>query len=143
MNKTVLSLVGYSGSIATVLASASLANPDTAKTTPYPEVMNLTQVPRFNDRGMIPQVRVATNISPRKSAVATATPVKIAPARALARQPLNQTVAKAKPARVVREELVSQNLAQLRLMKKYGIECASCRNLSPTVMVMGYSSTGM
>jgi uncharacterized protein YcfJ len=130
MNKTVLSLVGCSGSIATVLASATLANPDTAKTTPYPEVMNLTRVPIFNDRGMVPQFRVATNIQPNKPAVAKAKPVK-------------QTIAKAKPAKIVREELVSHSLSQLRLMKKYGIECASCRNLSPVVMVMGYSSTGM
>ena len=130
MNKTVLSLVGCSSSIATVLASATLANPDTAKTTPYPEVMNLTQVPRFDGRGMILQFQVATKIQPSKPVVAKAKPVQ-------------QNIAKAKPAKIVREELVIQSLRQLRLMKKYGIECASCRNLSPTVMVMGYSSTGM
>jgi hypothetical protein len=130
MNKTILSLVGCSGSVATVLTSATLANPDTAKILPYPEVMNLTRVPRFNDRGIIPQFQVASNIQSRKSTVAKAKPVK-------------QTVAKAKPTQSVREELVSQSLAQLRLTNKYGVECSSCRNLSPTVMVMGYSSIGL
>jgi hypothetical protein len=59
MNKSLLSLLGCSGSIAAILANATVASPDAAKTIPYPQVMNLTQVPRFNYRGMIPQVKVA------------------------------------------------------------------------------------
>jgi hypothetical protein len=129
MHKTILSLVGCSGSIASILASATIANPDTAKTIPYPEVMNLTQVPRFNDRGIIDRVRVAKDRS-SIPAIVKAKPVK-------------HTTVRSKPAKVVREELVGQSLSQLRLMKKYGIECTSCRNLSPTVMVMGYHSTGL
>jgi hypothetical protein len=135
MNKTILSLVGCSGSIATVIASATIANPDTTKTTPYPEVMNLRQVPRFNELGMMPQ--------PQTTTIAQAKPVNIAQPVKIDRAPVKQAVAKAKPAKVVREELVSQSVTQLQLMKKYGIECASCRHLSPTVMVMGYSSAGM
>ncbi len=137
MNKTILSLVGCSGSIASILASATIANPDTAKTTPYPEVMNLTQVPRFNDRGIIDRVRVAKNRSIVHTVV-KAKPVKIA-----LREPIKHTTAKSKPAKLFREELVGQSLSQLRLMKKYRVECASCRDLSPTMMVMGYHSTGL
>jgi hypothetical protein len=55
MNKSLLSLLGCSGSITAILATATVASPDAAKTIPYPQVMNLKQVPKFNYKGIIPQ----------------------------------------------------------------------------------------
>ncbi len=116
MHKTILSLVGCSGSIATVLATGMVANPDTAKTIPYPEVMNLTRVPRFNASGIVPTSQIATVLQPQQPILAR---------------------------KKVVTDPVGQTLRELQLMRKYGIACASCRNLAPTVMVMGYSSPGV
>lgn len=59
MNKALLSLAGCSGSIIAILATGTLASPDTAKTIPYPEVMNLRRAPKFDYKGIIPQTAIA------------------------------------------------------------------------------------
>lgn len=66
MHKVVLSLVGCSGSIVGVLATGTLANPDTTKTIPYPEVMNLQKVPTFDAHGMVRSRHIAsTRLRPK------------------------------------------------------------------------------
>jgi hypothetical protein len=64
MNKVILSLLGCSSSIATVLVPGSIASPDTAKTIPYPEVMNLKRVPIFDGRGIVSQTAIASKNLP-------------------------------------------------------------------------------
>jgi hypothetical protein len=122
MNKLII----CSGSIAAVLATASISNTDSAKTIPYPEVMNLTKVPVFDAQGMVPQTRVARNRSrPQQSIVAKVNPEPV-------------TIARANPAPIT-VDLVSRTVREAEI-KKYGGDCPGCRNLSPSMMVMGYSS---
>lgn len=116
MNKAILSFFSCSGSIAAVLATTTVASTDAAKTIPYPEVMNLTRVPTFDAQGIV----VAKDIASQKSS-ARRDP-----------QPLITT----KPMTI---ELVS-NTVKAAVMNKYLSSCTSCRNLAPTVMVLGYSS---
>jgi hypothetical protein len=59
MNKALLSFIGCSSSIAAILTTGTVASPDTAKTIPYPEVMNLNRVPIFNAKGIVPQTVIA------------------------------------------------------------------------------------
>jgi hypothetical protein len=80
--------------------------------------MNLSRVPTFNAQGMVPQTNIAgkpTIKSPQAASVARVIPAPI-------------TV-----------DLVSSTVREATI-KKYAQDCSSCRNLSPTVMVLGYSS---
>ncbi len=123
MNKAILSLVGYSGSIAAVLGTGSIANPDTAKTIPYPEVMNLSSVPRFNDLGMIPPTGIGRESLPKQ-------------------YPKKQFIAKAKAKPIpLTVDTVSQAVRAATITRS-GTQCFGCRDLSPSLMVIGYSSAG-
>jgi hypothetical protein len=121
MNKAILSLVGYSGSIAAVLGTATIANPDTAKIIPYPEVMNLSRVPRFNDLGMIAPTDIGKESLPKQ-------------------YPKKQSIAKAKPIPLT-VDTVSQAVRAATITKSK-TQCFGCRDLSPSLMVIGYSSAG-
>jgi hypothetical protein len=149
MNKLVVSLVGCSSSIAAVLVGGSIANTDSAKTIPYPEVMNLARVPRFTESGMVPQQNIASTRLPQKStrspSVATANPVPVKIATAISTPittakaiPDPMVMAKVKPAPIT-VDLVSSTVREAAL-QKYGGDCPGCRNLSPSMMVLGYSS---
>ncbi len=122
MNKVILSLVSCSGSIATVLAAGTVTNSDTAKTIPYPEVMNLQRVPTFNDRGMIPQSEIVREIVPKQD-----------------RNRRSLATPKSVPLTV---DLVSKAVSAATI-RKYDRDCLGCRDLSPSMMVMGYSSAGI
>jgi hypothetical protein len=123
MNKAILSLFGCSGSIAMVLATSTIANPDPAQTVPYPEVMNLQRVPIFDANGIVPLTQIASNISPRRDR----SRMKVKP-QAMTIDLVSQTV---------REAVIKNNR-----QNKYGCDCPGCRNLAPSVMVLGYSSIG-
>jgi hypothetical protein len=119
MHKLVLfSLFGCSASVALAIASnITTTQTESATTIPYPEVMNLSRVPTFDANGMVPQSNIAN--TPKRSlqtqSVNRATPVPI-------------TI-----------DLVSSTFREATI-KQSGDNCASCRNLSPTVMTLGYSS---
>ena len=149
MNKLLVSLISCSSSVAAVLAGDSIANTDSAKTIPYPEVMNLSQVPRFNERGIISRANIASNSLPQTSArsqsatIANPSPVKIAAAKpklitTAKAIPDPMVIAKVKPAPIT-VDLVSNTVREPTL-QKYGGDCPSCRSLSPSMMVLGYSS---
>ncbi|WP_310429441.1 hypothetical protein [Chamaesiphon sp. VAR_48_metabat_135_sub] len=119
MNKVILSLLGCSSSIATVLVPGSIASPDPAKTIPYPEVINLKRVPIFDAYGMVPRTAIASKNSPIRSAtkppLVTANPIPI-------------TV-----------DLVSKTVGEVAI-KKHGSDSLGYRHLAPSMMVLGYSS---
>jgi hypothetical protein len=149
MNKLILSLVGCSSSIAAVLVAGSVANTDSAKTIPYPEVMNLARVPRFTASGMVPQSNIASTRLSQKSdrspsvAIANPVPVKVAaaaptPITTAKAIPDPMVMAKVKPAPIT-VDLVSSTVREAAL-QKYGGDCPGCRSLSPSMMVLGYSS---
>ena len=114
----VVSLLTCSAAVAVSLATNTAPPTESVKTIPYPEVMNLSQVPTFNAQGMVPQTNIAGN-APKRS-------------------PQSQSVARVIPAPIT-VDLVSSTVREATI-KKYGDDCSSCRNLSPTVMVLGYSS---
>lgn len=68
MNRALLSIVGCLGAIGFILTTGRIANPDTAKVIPYPEVLNLKRVPIFNDKGMVAQAIAPKVLSPVKIA---------------------------------------------------------------------------
>jgi hypothetical protein len=116
----VVSLLTCSATVAVALVTNTAPPIETelVKTIPYPEVMNLSRVPTFNAQGMVPQTNIAGK-SPRKST-----------------QSKSVTRVAAAPITV---DLVTSTVREATI-KKYGDDCSSCRNLSPTVMVLGYSS---
>jgi hypothetical protein len=116
MNKAILSFFSCTGSIAAILATSTVAITDAAKTIPYPEVMNLTRVPTFDAQGMV----LPQNIASQKSS-----------ARRDSQPPVTR-----KPMTI---DLVSSTV-RAAVMNKDISGCAGCRNLAPTVMVLGYSS---
>jgi hypothetical protein len=119
MHKLVLfSLFGCSASVALAIASNITTNTEPATTIPYPEVMNLSRVPTFDANGMVPQSNIA-NSSPKRSLQHKAEHREI---------PVPITI-----------DLVSSTFREATI-KQSGDNCASCRNLAPTVMVLGYSS---
>jgi hypothetical protein len=114
----VVSLLTCSATVAVALVTNTAPPPTESVTTiPYPEVMNLSRVPTFNEQGMVPQTNIARNNSPKKSL---------------------QSLPRVQPAPIT-VDLVSSTVREATI-KKYGEDCSSCRNLSPTVMVLGYSS---
>jgi hypothetical protein len=114
----VVSLLTCSATVAVALVTNTVPPTESVKTIPYPEVMNLSRVPTFNAQGMVPQTNIAGK-SPKKS-------------------PQAPSVARVIPAPIT-VDLVSSTVREATI-KKYGDDCSSCRNLSPTVMVLGYSS---
>jgi hypothetical protein len=115
----VVSLLTCSAAVAVSLLNNTVPPTESVKTIPYPEVMNLSRVPTFNAQGMVPQTNIASNKAPKRS-------------------PQSQSVARVIPAPIT-VDLVSSTVREATI-KKYGDDCSSCRNLSPTVMVLGYSS---
>jgi hypothetical protein len=118
MNKAILSLFSCSGSIAAILVTSTIASPDSAKTIPYPEVMNLKRVPIFDAQGIVPQTAIASKNSHR--------------------DPLTQLGAKAKPIPIT-VDLVSKTVGEV-VIKKYATDSLGYRNLAPSMMVLGYSA---
>ncbi len=113
----VLSLLTCSAAAVAVSLVTNAAPPtESVKTIPYPEVMNLSRVPTFNALGMVSQTSIAGNNSPKRSSQ-------------------SQSVAKVIPAPIT-VDLVSSTV-RAAILKKYGDDCSSCRNLSPAVMVLG------
>jgi hypothetical protein len=119
MNKLILSLFSCSGSIAAVLVTSTSASPDSAKTIPYPEVMNLKRVPIFDAQGIVPQTAIASKNLPSRS-------------------PHQQLLAKANPV-LITVDLVSKTVGEVAI-KKHGSDSLGYRNLAPSTMVLGYSS---
>lgn len=113
----VVSLLTCSAAVTVVLVNNFTLPTESVQTIPYPEVMNLSRVPTFNEQGMVPQ-RVSSN-SPKKLS-----------------QPRSTSSMTPAPITV---DLVSSTV-RAATIKQYGDDCASCRHLSPTVMVLGYSS---
>ena len=64
MKKALLPIVACLGATTVVLTTGTVANPDTTKVIPYPEVVNLKRVPIFNDKGMVAQ-SLDTKASPK------------------------------------------------------------------------------
>jgi hypothetical protein len=128
MNKLIISLVTCSGSVAAVLATSTIVNTDSAKTVPYPEVMNLARVPIFNAQGMVSQPNIAGNNLPKRS------PQPQSVASGLL-APITRFPAHPAPITV---DLVSTTVREAAI-GKYGSDCPGCRNLSPSMMVLGYS----
>jgi hypothetical protein len=125
MNRAILSLLGCSGSIAGVLASGTIASPDTAKTIPYPEVMNLQQVPIFDALGIVPQPAT-----------------KIARNNLRSRYASTRQISRVKPAPMT-VDLVSQAVREPAITTTSNDRLGD-RNFAPTsMMVMGYSSPGL
>ena len=114
----VVSLLTCSAAVTVALINNTTPPTEPVKTIPYPEVMNLSRVPTFNAQGMVPQTNIARNKLPKRSA--------------------QLPVARVIPAPIT-VDLVSSTVREATI-KKYGDDCSSCRNLSPTVMVLGYSS---
>ena len=114
----VVSLLTCSAAVAVALVNNTAPPTESVKTIPYPEVMNLSRVPTFNAQGMVPQTNIAGKSS-KKSLQ-------------------SQSVARVIPAPIT-VDLVSNTVREATI-KKHGDNCSSCRNLSPTVMVLGYSS---
>ena len=120
MNQSVVvSLLTCSAAITVALVSKTAPPTEQVKTIPYPEVMNLSRVPTFNAQGMVPQTNIAHNNAAKKSSQSPSVAIVI---------PAPITV-----------DLVSSTVREATI-KKYGDDSSSCRNLSPTVMVLGYSS---
>jgi hypothetical protein len=118
MHKLVLfSLFSCSAAVALAIAS-NINNQDSATTIPYPEVMNLSRVPTFDANGMVPQSNIA-NGSTKKS---------------LHQQPVNRETTAP-----ITVDLVSSTMREATL-KQAEDDCTSCRNLAPSVMILGYSS---
>ena len=115
----VVSLLTCSAAVTVALINNTTPPTEPVKTIPYPEVMNLSRVPTFNAQGMVPQTHIVSNNVAKKSS-----------------QP--PSVARVVPAPIT-VDLVSSTVREATI-KKYGDDCSSCRNLSPTVMVLGYSS---
>jgi hypothetical protein len=115
----VVSLLTCSAAVAVALVNNTAPPTESVKTIPYPEVMNLSRVPTFNAQGMVPQTNIASSKTPKRS-------------------PQSQSVARVIAAPIT-VDLVSSTVREATI-KKYGEDCSSCRNLSPTVMVLGYSS---
>jgi hypothetical protein len=115
----VVSLLTCSAAAAVSLVTNTAPPTESVKTIPYPEVMNLSRVPTFNAQGMVPQTNIAGNKSSRRS-------------------PQSRFIARVVPAPIT-VDLVSSTVREATI-EKYGDDCSSCRNLSPTVMVLGYSS---
>jgi hypothetical protein len=123
MHKLVLfSLFGCSASVALAIASNLTTNTESATTSattiPYPEVMNLSRVPTFDANGMVPQSNIADS----------------SPKRSLQKQSVDKETSVP-----ITIDLVSSTFREATI-KQSGDNCASCRNLSPTVMTLGYSS---
>jgi hypothetical protein len=118
MNKLIVSFCGCSASISAVLVTSTISSHDMATTIPYPEVMNLARVPTFDAQGMMPQSNIAGNHLQRKSSS-------------------SESVARSSLA-PISVDLVSRTM-KAATIKEYGATCTSCRNLSPTVMILGYS----
>jgi hypothetical protein len=114
----VVSLLTCSAAVAVALVNNTVPPTESVKTIPYPEVMNLSRVPTFNAQGMVPQTNIAGN-SARRS-------------------PQSQSIARVVPAPITVDLVIST--VREATIEKYGGDCSSCRNLSPTVMVLGYSS---
>jgi hypothetical protein len=55
MNQHLIKIFFGSGcmAIASIFINATIGTPDTSKVIPYPEVMNLKTVPKFDGQGMI------------------------------------------------------------------------------------------
>jgi hypothetical protein len=124
MNKLILSLYGCSSSIAAIaLATNTLGSTDAVPVTsiPYPEVMNLTRVPIFDANGMVAQSHIAISNSQRKSSQ-------------------KQSIPRTNPAPIT-VDLVSKTVREPTI-NKYTSDCLGCRNLTPSMMVLGYSSDG-
>jgi hypothetical protein len=66
VNQALRSLIGYSGSIVAILATGTVASPDSTQTIPFPEVVNLRKVPTFNAKGIIPQTEIARKNSSKQ-----------------------------------------------------------------------------
>ena len=115
----VVSLFTCSAAVAVALVNHPAPPAESVKTIPYPEVMNLSRVPTFNSQGMVPQTNIAGNKAPKRSLQ-------------------SQPVARIIPAPITVDLVIST--VREATIKKYGDDCSSCRNLSPTVMVLGYSS---
>ena len=115
----VVSLLTCSAAITVALLPNTAPPGKPVKTIPYPEVMNLSRVPTFNAQGMVPQTNIARNNAAKRSSQ-------------------SPSVAKVIPAPIT-VDLVSSTVREATI-QKYGDDCSSCRNLSPTVMVLGYSS---
>lgn len=121
MNRAILSLLGCSGSIAGVLASGTIASPDTTKTIPYPEVMNLQRVPVFDARGIVPgSTTIASGrLQRRYSPAIPRAKLKVVP---------------------LTLDLVSQAVRE-PVIKKSASDRLGDRTFAPTsMMVLGYSS---
>jgi hypothetical protein len=114
----VVSLLTCSAAVAVSLVTNTAPPIESVNTIPYPEVMNLSRVPTFNAQGMVPQTNIAGK-SPRRS-------------------PQSHSVTRVAAAPIT-VDLVSSTVREATI-KKYGDDCSSCRNLSPTVMILGYSS---
>jgi hypothetical protein len=114
----VVSLLTCSATVAVALVTNTAPPIELVKTIPYPEVMNLSRVPTFNSQGMVPQTNIAGKSPQRSTQSKSVTRVAAAP---------------------ITVDLVSSTVREATI-KKYGEDCSSCRNLSPTVMVLGYSS---
>jgi hypothetical protein len=115
----VVSLFTCSTAVALALVTNTAPPTESVTIIPYPEVMNLSRVPTFNAQGMVPQTNIAANNSSRRS-------------------PQSQSIARVVPAPITVDLVIST--VREATIKKYGDDCSSCRNLSPTVMVLGYSS---
>ncbi len=95
MKKALLLIVACLGATAVVLTTGTVANPDTTKIIPYPEVINLKRVPIFNDKGMVAQAlaepfqrridtkvvspKISTKVLPQKIAKNVILPAKSNP----------------------------------------------------------------
>jgi hypothetical protein len=125
MNRAILSFLGCSGSIAGVLASGTIASPDTAKTIPYPEVMNLQQVPIFDAIGILPQPATTIDRNNLRS-----------------RYVSTRSISRVKPAPIT-VDVVSQAVREPTITSSNHDRLGD-RNFAPTsMMVMGYSSPGL
>jgi hypothetical protein len=153
MNKIILSLLGCSGSIAGVLATGTIASPDTAKTIPYPEVMNLDRVPLFDTHGIIPPTAIAKGNLPHRSArkvtIAQLKPKPIAADELAKVDPAvitadltSQTVRKIPQPLTIPADLIDRTVREISMTKHTGDRLGD-RNFAPTsMMVLGYSSPG-
>jgi hypothetical protein len=124
MKKALLPIVACLGATAVVLSTGKVANPDTTKVIPYPEVLNLKRVPIFNDKGMVAQAlaeplhrRIDTKVrSPKIATKVKAVPERIVkdvtlPVKMAVTRPPEQY-----PAKKMRELLMEhQNLAEMAI----------------------------
>lgn len=114
----VVSLLTCSAAVTVAVVNNVMIPTESVQKIPYPEVMNLTRVPKFDEQGMVPQRNIASNNSPKKSQSRSSSSTIAAP---------------------ITVDLVSSTV-KAATIKQDGDDCASCRHLSPTVMVLGYSS---